>query len=373
MPKKITDEELKNELQRLAEELDRPPRKQDMDEHGQYSATVYYDRFGSWPDAQEAAGVTKTPDTATRIPDEKLLDELRRLADDLGKHPSKNDMEEHGQYSASTYYDRYGTWSNAVEEAGIAGEYETQSPPERIPDEDLLGELRRLADELGDTPTVRDLSEHGKYNQTTYYDRYDSWGDAVEAAGLEPRSQGSRIPDDELLDELRRVADLVDRPVTTGDMAEHGKYNPMTYYNRFGSWLEATDVAGVEGELRGGSIPEDELIADLQRTAAAIDRDYVTMDAHDEHGEHGSETLSKRFGSWREALDAAGLPSEPRRDREKRYSDEEVLEELRRVADELGHAPTFSEMEDHGNYHPGLYMKRFGSWNEAKEEAGITQ
>jgi hypothetical protein len=57
----------------------------------------------------------------------------------------------------------------------------------------------------------------------------------------------------------------------------------------------------------------------------------------------------------------------------KRYTDEEILEQLRTCAAELGRSPTMREFDAHpgSTVHPQTVIDRFGSWNHAKREAGL--
>lgn len=57
----------------------------------------------------------------------------------------------------------------------------------------------------------------------------------------------------------------------------------------------------------------------------------------------------------------------------KRYTDEEILEQLRACAAALGRSPTMREFEAHegSTVHPQTVIDRFGSWNAAKREAGL--
>lgn len=57
----------------------------------------------------------------------------------------------------------------------------------------------------------------------------------------------------------------------------------------------------------------------------------------------------------------------------RRYSDEEILEELRACAGRLGRSPTMREFgEDPGTkVHPQTVIEHFGSWNKAKRLAGL--
>jgi Homing endonuclease associated repeat len=57
----------------------------------------------------------------------------------------------------------------------------------------------------------------------------------------------------------------------------------------------------------------------------------------------------------------------------KRYTDEEILGQLRSCADALGRSPTMREFEAYeaSTVHPQTVIERFGSWNRAKRTAGL--
>jgi hypothetical protein len=57
----------------------------------------------------------------------------------------------------------------------------------------------------------------------------------------------------------------------------------------------------------------------------------------------------------------------------RRYSDEEILEELRTCADRLGRSPTMKEFAEDAEtrVHPQTVIEHFGSWNKAKRLAGL--
>jgi hypothetical protein len=57
----------------------------------------------------------------------------------------------------------------------------------------------------------------------------------------------------------------------------------------------------------------------------------------------------------------------------RRYSDEEILEQLQAAARDLERSPTMREFEAHPavSVHPQTVIERFGSWNAAKREAGL--
>ncbi len=57
----------------------------------------------------------------------------------------------------------------------------------------------------------------------------------------------------------------------------------------------------------------------------------------------------------------------------KRYSNEEILEQLRACAERLGRSPTMREFEadPETTVHPQTVIQHFKSWNEAKRKAGL--
>lgn len=57
----------------------------------------------------------------------------------------------------------------------------------------------------------------------------------------------------------------------------------------------------------------------------------------------------------------------------KRYSDDELLAELRASAERLGRSPTMREFanDSRTRVHPQTVIEHFGSWNAAKREAGL--
>jgi Homing endonuclease associated repeat len=57
----------------------------------------------------------------------------------------------------------------------------------------------------------------------------------------------------------------------------------------------------------------------------------------------------------------------------RRYSNEQILSELRASAERLGRSPTMREFgaDPRAKVHPQTVIERFGSWNDAKRAAGL--
>ncbi len=121
-----------------------------------------------------------------------------------------------------------------------------------------------------------------------------------------------------------------------------------------------------ELNLRKRNISKEELIADLQKVAKEVGQDSITAVIYIERGVYGVNTMLRRFGSWNEALNQAGLGLNNRLN----VPDEELFENLANVWQTLGRQPYGREMEKsdgHSKFSLGTYEKRFGSWNKALE------
>lgn len=62
-----------------------------------------------------------------------------------------------------------------------------------------------------------------------------------------------------------------------------------------------------EIHLRKRNIPEQELLDDLKRVAKQINQQTLTAAVYDEKGKFGKTTILRRFGSWNKALEASAL------------------------------------------------------------------
>jgi len=182
--------------------------------------------------------------TSMTYSDEDLLEDIRTVAAEVGGTPTLNDYREHGTAAVTTIYGHFGSWQDALAAAG----YEPHESDSEATDEELLDELERLADELGKRPTAVEMNDHGEHWASTYRRVFGTWNAACEAVGLETSQPVAQVTLSEtaLLEELKRVAEVCGAPPSVSDMRDEGSYGPRTYYRRFGSWTAAVKVAGFE-------------------------------------------------------------------------------------------------------------------------------
>jgi hypothetical protein len=345
------------ELQNLANKLDRTPTQSDMGEDGRYAVSTYQRKFGSWNEALKEAGFEINHEV--NISKSDLIDELQSLTNELGRTPLKQDMNREGAYCASVYADRFGSWNSVLEEIGLELNRERN-----INESDLLSELQNLADELGRTPFQQDMNQEGSYSISIYISRFGSWNNALSEADLEVNVERN-ITKSSLVNELTRLANELGRTPVSRDMEKKGAYNVSTYADRFGSWNNALNEADLDLN-REVNISKSNLVGELEDLADEIGETPVARDMNQE-GEYSEQAYLSEFGSWNNALKQAGLEV----NREHNISKSNLLAELQDLADRLGRTPIALDMSQQGAYSSSVYEKEFGSWNDALSEAGF--
>ena len=113
----IARQELLSAIESVASEVDGAPTQDQMRKHGPYSLSPYYRVFESWNAALEEAGFE--PNRPKRISSEQLLDDLRSFAEEIGKTPTAGEMDTFGPHARKTYSNRFGSWNAAVSVAGL--------------------------------------------------------------------------------------------------------------------------------------------------------------------------------------------------------------------------------------------------------------
>jgi hypothetical protein len=144
-----------------------------------------------------------------RYSDARLLAELTACAERLGRSPTMRDLaaDPEAPMHPQTLVERFGTWNAAKRRAGLL--------PRRFATRaELLDQLRRLGDELGRTPTGRDLDERRARmpSKSLYWHRFGSLSNALREAGFAvPRRSDRR---EQALEQGATLAGRLGRPPT---------------------------------------------------------------------------------------------------------------------------------------------------------------
>lgn len=117
----------------------------------------------------------------------------------------------------------------------------------RYTDEEILEELRTAARRLGRSPTMREFAQdaEARVHPQTVIEHFGTWNAAKRAAGLFPRRFLTR---DELLEQLRGLGDELGRTPSARDLTARRRSLPSAslYAHTFGSLANALREAGFE-------------------------------------------------------------------------------------------------------------------------------
>lgn len=219
--------------------------------------STYVARFGSWTRALGEAGL-ESGVRPSKIPKDELITQLQQVANDLGRPPTIQEInEKDGTPNSSTFIKRFGTWITALERAELETKYshERRAGDQRnqqLSNEQLLADLKSFVSRFDYIPTVSEMTECGPHQGGLYRARFGGWNNALTEAGITPNRQ-RKLSNKELLDEITRLAKKHGEPPTTTVMSEDGRYSMSVYYNHFDSWDDALRAAGhpVQTERRG--------------------------------------------------------------------------------------------------------------------------
>lgn len=172
--------------------------------------------------------------------------------------------------------------------------------------------------------------------------------------------------DESLLAELIRVAGIVQgERLTRGQFTQHSRVHDSTISNRFGSWRKALELAGLSSRFDDSTAARsrEDIIEALKTLSKRLGRDSVRKSELLEYAGISDRPVRRLFGSYRSALEAAGLQQNARG---LRYTDEECYENLLNVWTALGRQPTHSEMRSGVSLvGPKAYVTRWGTWRGA--------
>lgn len=172
--------------------------------------------------------------------------------------------------------------------------------------------------------------------------------------------------DDALLEEIRRVADaLRGKRLTQQAFLKLSKVHVTTVRRRFGSWRKALDLAGIGESVapRFNPLSREAVLHAILQQARATPGTPPTVEAVAQRLGVHKTTLAGKFGAWRDLLREVGLEPVPLG---RRYTDEECFENIVELWTHYGRQPNFAEL----NQPPSAvgskaYVLRWGGWRKA--------
>lgn len=304
------------------------------------------------------------PGKASTAERAELIDALRELALRLDKEsPRIVDMRREDDLWS---YSPYANEFDSWDDALRAAGLTPTSPTK----DEVISDIRQLSEQLGYTPSSYDYHKYGKWDRKVVARRFDGWKNAVKAAGLTPRTtQIHEYTPDEALAALERVDGKFDRQLQVQDLNEDPDApTHKTLAKLFGSVDNAVRRSNVE-VFKFHNPTDKEVLEDIRRESD----DGKPPFSHEYMGADGglyslNATVRERFGSWERAVSEAGLT--PRRNSTGEIPSSRLISELKSVGEEIDGIPRYNEIGDIGEYSATAYENQFGSWLNALNKAG---
>lgn len=184
MANEITYDDLQDEFYRVSREHCNfnTPKTGDMNKYSEFSHGIYVYRFGSWNEAVEEFGFKPNREVGEyKLSEEKLFGKLRDFQAEKGKVPTMEEFEEWSGLNRKRYTKKFGSWNNALKEAGLSVNSRMYIDKNEV-EEDILS----VKEEVGGVPTWTEYEEHGSFSQSVIERLFGKWTQAVKEVGLEP-------------------------------------------------------------------------------------------------------------------------------------------------------------------------------------------
>jgi Homing endonuclease associated repeat len=290
--------------------------------------------------------------------EERLIDELRQIAQTLGKTPRFADItrlsKQKQSHTTQNYYAVFGNYVEAVKAAGLKQHYRQEFDKEK-----LLAELHELGKTLNEPMFARHIVEARRKSLVSPKNHFDnafgSISKAIEAAGVNkkysfddfsylPRKQGEYLPRakqysrDDLIRHLKKLETKIGRIPRQKDIEENYKKDVRpslkAYLNEFGTISKARKAAHILN-IQWQKFSKTELIEQLKKLGEKLgrrptDRDIVRACNAGEAA--SAQVFANNFGGLIKAYEAAGFEVL----KPKEYSDREIIKRLRKLRQKLG-------------------------------------
>lgn len=340
---KISKEQLTKMFQARIEELGRIPKVEEFPE-----AQSAIRQFGSWRAFKESAGLEPAAlvKQKTKIKKEQLIKLVQAQAEELGRTPKGSEFP---KTSIIPYY--FGSWTAFIESAGLEPTFLVNQEDE-ISNEQLIELIQAQTEELGRIPKKKEFLK-----PATAIRRFGSWTTFIESAGLK-RERKARTSKEQLIEMVQAKAEELGR---TPKMKEFPEVAAAIYY--FKTWSSFVESAGLEPRTSGvpkATLTKEKLIELVQVQAEELERTPSVREFQK------FSSAIHYFGSWSAFIESAGLKPDLSRRKKVNLSNEQLLEEIKKRALQLGRTPNSEEFE-----YGSIARYRFGTWNTFLLEAGL--
>lgn len=120
------------------------------------------------------------------------------------------------------------------------------------------------------------------------------------------------------------------------------------------------------------NLSKEELINDLKRISVFLHKSYISRSEYETNGKYSASPYLRCFGSWTNALSAAGLETHKNKNDYKIIPDNYLIEDMKKVSTLLNkESVSTKDYSMYGKYKVQTILSRFSSWSNALNIAGL--
>jgi hypothetical protein len=178
--------------------------------------------------------------TLEEYSDKALIDELQRVAGTMnGLRLTRERFDSMARVHSSTLHNRFGTWTNALDKAGISKDV---SPRFRVLSrEEVIQALRNFATENpGVSVTLGSIAVILGVNTSTITKRFGKWEKLLSEVGVAPVPLGRRYTEEDCYENILTLWMHYGRQPHFGELRQSpSTVGPKAYILRWGGWRAA--------------------------------------------------------------------------------------------------------------------------------------
>ena len=188
--------------------------------------------------------------------------------------------------------------------------YELSEYRQGVSSDDLTNDVKQISRLVGNKylSYQRYRKAGGRFGDNTFRRRFGSWVNVLAVCGLEQikgRSEMEKVRPDEIINDAKRIAaELSTCTVTSRQYVTLGAYSYNTVIEKFGSWKNLVEQAGLSETGFAPKYSDNELFTEIERIWSILGRQPTTTDLRHGISRISKEALSRRFGGWRNAMGA---------------------------------------------------------------------
>lgn len=233
----------------------------------------------------------------------------------------------------------------------------------KITNQQLINAYFNLKRNLGTPVRIEDMDALGLYSSSVYRKRWGSWNEFLKSIN-EPLLQEKKISKERLIEEFKRLKEMIGKIPTVNDMKQHAKFSVATYERAFGSWNRFLSTVGFS-IIKKHNISEDEFITEFKRVKDLLGHTPKAYEMR-KHGEIAPNSYKRIWGSWTGFLIKMGEPHQKRN-----LKKNELVECYLKLKKQLKKGSlTQRDMDKYGDFSSSVYIRKFGSWNKFLKELG---